>query len=102
MARFTVSDLNPIGVLKTWAINLAKGLTFGDNFLAYEWQGELASGEEKRITHNLNLTPTRFLVLYAEGTANIVAGETGANETFFYICNADPGFTFRGKILILP
>lgn len=102
MARFTVADLNPIATLRAWAINLSKGLTFGDNFQAFEWEGELAAGEEKRITHNLKQVPTRFLILYAEGTANVVAGEGETNETFFSIRNADPGFTFRGKVLILP
>lgn len=89
--------------LKRWAILLTKGLTFEDNFKGYEWEGEIPAGEEKRITHDLGVVPTRFLVTDARGATTISRSATkNPTDSFFYVQNTNSTDTFKGKILILP
>lgn len=77
-------------------------LTFGDNFLGYEWEGSIVAGAEQQIPHTLKTTPTRFLVLSPGSTPAIIKGDTAATAEVFYVKNMATTSTFEGKILVLP
>lgn len=89
--------------LRRWSASLAGGLTFSDNFIGFEWEGQINAGEEIKITHDLELVPTRFLVTYSDGVNTLVRGPSKrATGKFFYIKNIATSGMFSGKILILP
>jgi len=100
VAKFTLGRVIE-DTLSTWG-NLLGKLTFSDNFLGYEWTGEIAAGEEKRITHSLEVIPTRFLVLESKQTNLLAGGFTRNTREFFYLKNRGTTATFTGKVLILP
>lgn len=102
MSKFALlADIE--STLKRWAILLTKGLTFDDNFKAFEWSGSIGPGEEKRITHDLGVVPSRFLVVDAIGSTTISRSATQRpTGTFFFVQNTNSTDTFTGKILILP
>lgn len=99
MANFGVTD-DVLTTLKTWVVRLRQ-LTFGDNFRCFEWEGTLAAGKETTITHDLKVTPTRFLVLSGE-PALIKQGSGDTDAQFFSIKNVGSTSDFTGKVLILP
>lgn len=84
-----------------WIVGL-QNITFQENFNSYEWSGEIAAGVEKGITHRLKVIPTRFMLLSARGTNQIIEGDTRHTLTHFYVKNVATTSTFTGKILILP
>ncbi len=101
MARFTLSS-SIIDTLKDWQIKL-KNLSFADNFRGYETEViEIDAGKEYRITHNLKLIPTRFILTDMQGVGTIVKGDTRATEQFFYVKNTASTTTFKGRILVMP
>lgn len=100
MAKFS-PGYDFLATFKSWAVGL-KNLTFIENFRGFEWSGEIEAGETQKITHNLKVIPTRFLVIDAQGTNNIVRGSAAATSTYFYVKNQASSSTFTGKILILP
>lgn len=101
MAKFSVGR-SITTTLQRWVQLLSGGLSYEDNFESYEWEGEIAAGAEKRISHPLDKIPTRFSILYAEDTPLIVRGVSApADKDFFYVRNASSTSTFKGKILIL-
>ena len=102
MARFSV--LSSIeSTLQRWAANLTKGLTFGENLAGYEWQGSIEAGQEFRITHDLLVTPSRFLILDAKGVNTIVRSPLHApTGKFFFVKNIASTTTFTGRLLIVP
>jgi len=87
--------------LRELFIGLGK-LTFEDNFLSYEWSGSIVAGAEQQITHNLRVTPTRFLVVSATNVNTIVFGPTAPTSEVFYVKNIASTSTFTGKVLVLP
>ena len=87
--------------LRELFIGLSK-LTFEDNFLSYEWEGSIIAGAEQAITHNLRVTPTRFLVVSATNVNTIVFGATASTPEVFYVKNTASSSTFTGKVLVLP
>ena len=87
--------------LKAWA-NSLRNLTFNDNFKSYEWIGELEAGEEKGITHRLKVIPTRFIIISAKNTNQIIEGDTRHTNQFFYVKNVATTSKFVGRLLILP
>lgn len=100
MAKFVVGKVIE-DTLSTWS-NLLGKLTFKENFIGYEWEGEIAAGEEKKITHTLKVVPTRFLVTEARESNLLASGFTRHTTDFFYVKNRGTTSTFIGKLLILP
>ncbi len=101
MAKFSVG-LDILNTLRTWT-NLLRNLTFGDNFKGFEWEGTITAGEVMKITHNLKVTPTRFVITSSKGTCLVVQSATNkATAEFFYIENTASSSAFIGKVLILP
>lgn len=102
MAKFSISS-DVRSTLLRWARQLTQGLTFEENFTSYEWEGSIEAGEEKRITHNLDSVPTRFILTDAQGTNLIIRSDTQRPTLkFFFVKNVATTSTFTGKILILP
>ena len=99
MAKFSVGT-DIVNTLKNWA-QLLRALTFTDNFRAFEWVGSLEAGKELNITHNLTVTPTRFIVL-GDYPALIRKGAGSATAQFFPLKNIGTTSKFTGKVLILP
>jgi hypothetical protein len=89
------------GVLRELFIGLYN-LTFEDNFLSFEWEGSIVAGAEQQITHNLRVTPTRFLIVSATNVNTIVFGTTASTPEVFYVKNIASSSTFTGKVLVLP
>lgn len=82
---------------------LSKGLSFDRNFRGFIWSGEIEAGVTLRISHDLGVIPTRFVLLFPRGTVNLVQGETQKpTSKFFYIRNMALASTFNGSVLILP
>lgn len=99
MAKFSLAGTLQ-DTLSTWVI-LLRSLSFVDNFRGYEWEGEIAAGKEKPITHDLRVVPKRFIVLSGE-PALLKEGAENATADFFFLKNVGTTSTFIGKVLILP
>ncbi len=97
--HWLVTELN--SVLRELYIGL-RALTFNENFLCFEWEGEILAGEEVRIIHTLGATPSRFQIISAEGNCLLVKGDTSPSSTEFYIKNVATTSTFTGRVIIFP
>lgn len=102
MARFVVLS-DAWETLQNWARLLASGISIVENVSGFEWEGQIAPGEEKVITHNLKVVPTRFILTSARGTNQILESEARRHtDTFFFVRNVATSSTFIGKIKIMP
>lgn len=99
MSKFTVLS-DALDTIKSWSISL-RNLSV-ENVRGYEWSGTITFGTEKVITHNLGVIPTRFILTSAEGTVEIVKGDTRPTNRAFYVKNVSSAVDFTGKILIMP
>ncbi len=78
---------------------LNKGQGF-DNFQGFIWQGEIEAGVEYRISHDLGVVPTRFMILDSRNTPLLV--RTKSNNASFYLRNTALVSKFQGSVLIMP
>ena len=91
MAKFRIETLKTLErIVKELATGL-RALTFGDNFDSFETDElTLASGASTKVRNRLTIVPTRFIIIWAKGEANIGAsdttGEDWSNE-FIYLKN---------------
>ena len=51
MSKFFISD-DILQTLTNW-VNLLKNLSLSENFVGYEWEGEIEPGEIKKITGSI-------------------------------------------------
>ncbi len=109
MAKFNVTTANVMTILKTWA-GLLRNLTINDNVKGYEWEGEADPGVVLKITHNLKVIPTRWIVTDTRGGLSVLTRApesiTGvalppatATNFYLFVSGVDP---FVGRVLILP
>lgn len=81
-----------------------RSLTFGDNFDSFETaEITLASGASTKVRNQLTITPTRFILVWSKGDANIGASDTTGedwNSNFIYFKNyGSNSATFRAVIM---
>lgn len=102
MAKFAV--LNTVAAtLSRWESLLVKGLSFEENLVGSEWEGTIAAGEERRITHDLGVVPTRFAILQAKGVNTVIQSRLrNPTAEFFWVQNIASTSSFTGKIQIMP
>jgi hypothetical protein len=67
-----------------------RGLTPGDNFRGFYWEGTLHAGQEVEIRNKMRegTIPTHFLVCYHTPVPTITKGPTAWTKEFVYIRNA--------------
>jgi hypothetical protein len=55
-----------------------RAITFEDNFTSFKWEGSITAGDEVIIPNRFKngAVPTQFLVTYAKGSSDILAGDT--------------------------
>lgn len=87
-------------IVRLWSTLLLR-LEIPSNIRAFEWSGEIAATSEIVVTHSLNLVPSRFLLLDAQGSSQIIRGVRKWDIQHVSFNNYGAA-KFIGKILILP
>lgn len=104
MASFRIETLKELPrIVKELAIGL-RALTFGDNFDSFETaELTLASGASVKVRNQLKITPTRCILVWATGDANIgasnVTGEDWSNNFVYFKNYGSNSATFRMIVL---
>lgn len=100
MSKINLERLKDItNMAKQLAVAL-RTLTFSDNFDSYEEEITIAATSEARIRHDLNVTPTRYIIVSQSGNGLITKGTTDWTENFAYFYN-NGGVSVTVKIVIL-
>ena len=76
MAKFRIENLKEIGrIVKELAVGL-RDLTFSDNFTNFEYNGTIGIGSTIVVRNQLDLIPTRYIVLSSDSDGVISKGST--------------------------
>lgn len=104
MSKFRLETLKELPrIVKELSAGL-RSLTFGDNFDSFETaEITLASGASTKVRNQLTIVPTRFIIVWAKGDANIGASNATGEEwssNFVYFKNyGSNSATFRALVL---
>jgi len=64
-----------------------RDLSFIDNFISFEKTVELPATTEVRVRNELNISPTRYIIVSQEGNGLITKGTTEWTNDFLYLYN---------------
>jgi hypothetical protein len=87
MAKISLERIvDIINLTRQLAVDL-RNLTFLDNFVAFEEEIEIAAGTEVSVRNQLNLIPTRYIIVSQTGDGLVTKGDTEWTSTRLYLKN---------------
>jgi hypothetical protein len=102
MAKFRTAVLNELTKLVKELGVVLKDLTFTDNFTNFETVDlALPANTETKIRNEMNIVPTKMLIVKQTGNALITAGDTAWDSNFLYIKNHDASNAATATIIFL-
>lgn len=75
-----------VNLTRQLAVGL-RDLDFTDNFTSFEKTVTISATTEARIRNELNIKPTRYIIVSQEGNGLITKGTTDWTDDFIYIYN---------------
>ena len=88
--KFRTAVLTDISRLVKELGVVLKDITFGDNFKSFQTTDlNVAANTEEKIRNELNVIPTKMLIVKQTGNALVTAGDTEWDSNYVYIKNHD-------------
>lgn len=90
MAKLRTAVLTDITKLVKELGVVLKDLTFLDNFTSFQKKDvTIAANTEEKIRNELNVIPTKMLIVKQTGNALVTAGDTSWDSNYVYVKNHD-------------
>ena len=85
--KFNIERIKDIvNLTRQLAVGL-RNLTFTDNFDSFEVELEISATTEIRVQNQLNLMPTRYILVSQTGNGLVTKGTTEWTDSFLYLYN---------------
>jgi hypothetical protein len=87
MAKFNLERIKDIvNLTRQLAVGL-RDLNFNDNFSSYIEEITIPATTEYRVRHDLNTTPSGYIIKEQTGNGLVTKGTTEADSNYYYLYN---------------